>query len=181
MKLTTIMISGVFALPFANADDAAGKGEGAIEPSAIRSQLSVAKRQNGPFGLLQDLSVKKVVEKPKVNPEIFSKAIAAIQINMVSVSGGSFYIGLEEIKKGEVFPLEYGKNKFNVVVSSIDKGQITFKNMDTQEQVIKRLDSLPVGVEPGDGKLGDIEGVSPAGEQKTGVIRVGGDSSPSKK
>jgi len=139
-----------------------------------RSQLLIAKRQTGPFGLSQDLSVKKVTKAAQktVQLDAFSKAIAEIQIHVVF--GQSFLIEAREFRKGEIFSLEHKQNTFTIKVSSVNTKQIIFKNVKTGEQVIKQLDAVPEGVERDRG-FESVPGFVPANQKKSDPIKIGGE------
>ena len=148
--------------------------------SEKRNQLLITKRQTGPFGLSQDLSVKKVAKAAKkvVKSDAFPKAIAEIKIHMVF--GQSFVIGAREFRKGETFSLEHNKNTFSIKVSSVNTKQIIFKNVKTGEQVIKQLDAVPEGMERDRG-FDAVPGVTPANQKKSEPIKIGGSESKKKK
>jgi len=126
-----------------------------------RNQLIIAKRQTGPFGLPQDLTVKKVEKsaKVKVKPNVFPKAIAAMKIPVVM--GQSFLIGGQEYRQGGTYSLDRKGNKFNIKVILVTSEQIIFQNADTQERVVKKLNTLPAGFQRDKG-LENIPGFRPA-------------------
>ena len=141
--------------------------------SEMRGQLLITKRQTGPFGLPQDLSVKKVTKAAKkaVKSDAFAKAIAEIKIHMII--GNSFVIGAREFRKGEAFSLEHNQNTFNIKVSSVNTNQIIFKDVKTGEQVTKRLNAMPKGMQRDQG-FENVPGVTPAGQKKSAPIKIGG-------
>lgn len=129
-----------------------------------RKLLIVAGRKTGPFGLSQDLTRKKITEKKPervVKSDAFAKAVGALKVQMVSVSEQSFYIGIQEFKKGKVFSLDAKPNKFKVKVTSVTHGQISFENVSTGEVVIRKSKNLPAGMSRGSGaNIDDVDGVS---------------------
>ena len=147
---------------------------------ALRQSLPIVLKKTGPFGLSQDLSVKKVTkvtQKQIVKADVFPKAIGGIPIN--GVSGHSFLSGAREYEEGQTFSLVFGKNKFNVKVISVRASQIQFKNMATGELVIKPTGALPQGFTPDKG-LGDVEGITPT-NQGTDSIEVKGNANEENK
>ena len=127
----------------------------------MRNQLIIVKRQTGPFGLPQDLTVKKVekITKVEVKPNVFPEAIAAMKISVVM--GKSFLIGGQEYRQGGNYVLDRKGNKFNIKVILITSEQIIFQNTDTQERVVKELNTLPAGFQRDEG-LENIPGFRPA-------------------
>lgn len=139
----------------------------------MRKQLPIVQQKQGPFGLPQDLTTKKVekqvVEQKAIEANAFPKAIAAMKVSIVM--GDTFFSSGQEFKKGEVFSLERKGNRFTIRVVSVNAKQITFKNMDTEEQVIKQLNSLPLGLKPGTG-FESVPGVTPANNKSTGTLKI---------
>lgn len=140
----------------------------------MRGSLLIVKRETGPFGLYQDLTVKREIktEKPVVKNNVFPKAVNALKIDIIASNGKSFYIGFREIKKGQIFPLEYGENKFMVRVTSITKKEIAFENVDTGEKVMKRDKKIPDGMKAGGSNLGGIDGLTPENDKNPGSVIV---------
>lgn len=127
----------------------------------MQSELKIEGKEKGPFGLAQDLTVKKVVQATRkaVKSDAFPKAIAAMKISVVL--GKSFFIGGQEFKQGGTYLLERKGNKFNIKVSLVAVDQIIFQNTDTNEQVVKQLNALPAGFERDQG-FDSVPGVTPA-------------------
>lgn len=141
----------------------------------MRGALAINKLQTGPFGLSQDLTLKKVApsEKLIVKTNAFPKAVNALKIDIIAANGKSFYIGFREFKKGQIFPLEYGKNKFKVKVTSITKKGMAFENVETGEQVIKKDKEIPDGMKAGgDINLKGVNGVTEANDRDPGSVVV---------
>jgi len=130
---------------------------------ALSKKLAIVQRKTGPFGLFEDLTVQKITKTQKrvAASNEFPEAIAKISINVVL--GKSFLIGSREIKESETFPLVYKGNRFNIRVISVRANQITFKNMETGEQVIKKMGVMPEGFTKDTGKE-KFPGVVPSGK-----------------
>jgi hypothetical protein len=103
--------------------------------------------------------VEKIV-KVEVKPNVFPEAIAAMKIPVVM--GKSFLIGGQEFRQGGIYVLDRKGNRFNIKVILITSEQIIFQNTDTQERVVKKLNTLPAGFQPGTGLEVDIPGFTPA-------------------
>jgi len=136
----------------------------------MQKNLLISSREMGPFGLSQDVTVQKITETQQavIKTNLFPKAIAKIPINVVL--GKSFLIGSREIKETETFPLDYKGVRFKVEVTSVRANQITFKNMATGEQVIKKMGGLPQGFERSKG-FEAVPGMVPSGRDQ-GPIEV---------
>jgi len=140
----------------------------------MSSQLPIQKRKIGPFGLYQDLTVQKITKTQAkvIKGNFFPEAIAKISINVVL--GKSFLIGSREIKEAEVFPLDYKGTRYKVEVVSVRANQITFKNMTTGEQVIKKMGGLPQGFERSKG-FDSIPGLISDHQKISDPIKIGGE------
>lgn len=138
---------------------------------AMRLQLQIADQDLDAFGLSQSL-IKKPVEvqqkvaKP-VNAKAFAEAVAAMKVPIVM--GNVFVIGSREFRKGVVFSLERKGDTFKVLVVSVNTKQITFKNVDTDEQVIKPLGNAAL-LKPDQGFK--VDGFTPANQVDPGKIKV---------
>lgn len=132
---------------------------------SMRSKLSIAQRETGPFGLPQDLNAEAVKpEKKKIEKGAFLEAIAAIQVNTVMPSDNKFTIGSREFIEGEVFPLIKDQRQFNTEVVSVNLESILFKNVTTGKLVKRNLHSLPAGMMK-NSSLVAIQGIFPANKR----------------
>lgn len=176
LAASVIVVSASDALAAGDADFSELESKKQPEKiQALSQTLPIVLKKTGPFGLSQDLSVKKVTKvtpKQVVKADVFPKAIGGIPIN--GVSGHSFLSGAREYREGQTFSLVFGKNKFNVKVISVRASQIQFKNMATGELVIKPTGALPQAFTPDKG-LQDVEGVTPT-NQGTDSIEVKGNT-----
>jgi len=184
-KVAAIFSALVLVLPVAWAqdlnkskmDDQSGKtfvavnsrsliGEAKMEwIESMRSELCVARRDIGPFGLPQDPEADAVKpEKKKIKKGAFLEAIAAIKVNTVMPSYNKFTIGSREFIEGDVFPLIKDQRQFNIEVVSVNMESILFKNVDTGEFVKRNLHSLPAGMMK-NSSLVAIQGIFPANKR----------------
>ena len=132
----------------------------------MQRKLLIVKRETGPFGLLQDLTVKKIPKVTKaqqvVKSDAFPKAIGAMVIPVVM--GKSFLIRGQEYRQGGIYSLEGKENKFNIKVILVTSEQIIFQNTDTQERVVKQLNALPPGFSRDKG-FDAVPGMTPSSKE----------------
>ena len=132
---------------------------------SMRSKLSMAQRETGPFGFPQDPGAEAVKPKRgKIDKGAFLEAIAAIEVNTVMPSDNKFTIGSREFIEGDVFPLIKDQRQFNIEVVSVNMGSILFKNVNTGKLVKRNLHSLPAGMMKNT-SLVAIQGIFPANKR----------------
>jgi len=133
----------------------------------MHDKISISKRPVGPFGLPQDPEAKIAKpQKKEIKKGAFLEAIAAIKINTVMPSEGKFTSNSREFAEGDRFPIIKNQRQFNIEVMQVDPSAIVFKNIDSGEQVRKKLDTLPDGMKK-NALLDTIPGVFPANEKNT--------------
>ena len=128
----------------------------------MHQKISMAKRPIDPFGLPQDPEAKiSKPQKQEIKKGAFLEAIAAIKINTVMPSEGKFTSNSREFAEGDRFPIIKNQRQFNIEVMQVDPSAIVFKNIDSGEQVRKKLDNLPDGMKK-NALLDTVPGVFPA-------------------
>lgn len=130
--------------------------------SEMQQKTSMAKRPIGPFGLAQDPEAKvSKPQKKEIKKGAFLEAIAAIKINTVMPSEGKFTSNAREFAKGDQFPIIKNQRQFNIEILEVNLSGIIFKNIDSGEQVRKKIATLPDGMKK-NSLLDAIPGVFPA-------------------
>lgn len=129
---------------------------------SMQQRISMAERPIDPFGLPQDPEAK--ISKPlnrEVQKGAFLEAIAAIKVNTVIPSEGKFTSNSREFSKGDQFPIIKNERQFNIEILEVNLSGIIFKNVDSGEQVRKKIATLPEGMKK-NSLLDAIPGVFPA-------------------
>ncbi|MBT8036172.1 MAG: hypothetical protein KJO21_01390 [Verrucomicrobiae bacterium] len=139
----------------------------------MRTQLPIAQRDIGPFGMAQDTDAKPIERKQvkKRKPGAFLEAIAAIKVNAVLPSEKKFITGSREFKAGDRFPIIRAQRQFNIEIVSVQSGSILFKNVDTKKLVRRNLNTLPQGMTRNAG-LQSVPGVVPLNRKDTTPLNL---------
>ena len=128
----------------------------------MHDKISISKRPVGPFGLPQDPEAKiSKPQKQEIKKGAFLEAIAAIKVNTVMPSEGKFTSNSREFSKGDQFPIIKNQRQFNIEILEVNLSGIIFKNVDSGEQVRKKIATLPEGMKK-NSLLDAIPGVFPA-------------------
>ena len=125
----------------------------------MRTKLPMSQRHVGPFGLAQDPNQKVAVKKAKsVSSTAFLNAVKAMNINFVNAVDGRFAVGSREFRRGQIFPLVRGGQKFLTQVVKVRKSYIICKDVNNVEHIKKNLEMLKEGMTK-NVKLEEIEGI----------------------
>ncbi len=140
--------------------------------ATMHNKLPMTQRVVGPFGLSQDPNQKVAVKKTKsVSSAAFLNAIKALNINFVNAAEGRFAVGAREFRKGQVFPLVRGGQKFTTEIVVVKRSYIIFKDVNNGEHIKKNLEILPEGMTK-NGKLEAIEGIEQVRSEKDQPLKV---------
>lgn len=160
------------AAPIAKAEKpapAAGdSGESTVEASryvgedvqkfveALLPTLSMTSRTTDPFGRLQDPEAKPVAPPTALTdlnpaePQVpFSDIVSLIQINTVMGGEKRFLVGSRTFSQGDQFPLNFRGKQLKIQITEVSSRQIQFKNLETGEVAVHKLNLLPAGMSAG--------------------------------
>jgi hypothetical protein len=60
-----------------------------------------------------------------------------------------FLLGTRSFKQGDIMPLNYRNKQIHALVTEVTSRQISFRNQDSGETAVRKLDMLPAGMTPG--------------------------------
>ena len=60
-----------------------------------------------------------------------------------------FLVGNRTFKQGDQIPINFRNKPIRVQITEVNSRQIGFRNLDTGESAIRKLDMLPAGMTPG--------------------------------
>lgn len=110
------------------------KGEAYI--TTMKQRLTINQRDRDPFGLHQDLTVRRHKE-PKQSETRTSLAEATAALKITAVNGSlSFIHGPREFRLGETFILKSKKQTYRVRVQSIAASAITLLEISSGERAV---------------------------------------------
>ncbi len=125
--------------------------------SAMGSTLSMHHRPNDVFGLSQDTSVKPAIassdgtisRRPAIAAIPLSEVVQKLKITTVILGQKSFLVGTRAFKQGDQLPLSHRNKIIHAEVTEVTSQQISFRNKETGETAIRKMDIMPTGILPG--------------------------------
>ncbi len=147
--------------------------------AAMRERLSIASRERGPFGLYQNPARTPVISHvaKEVRKTPFSAFINDIRISVINSREKEFLVGARMFRLGQVFPIIRDGERISVRVESIGSSRVTFRNLQTGEVALRRLDALPDGVTTAGRQL-RVQGLTPRSRGESEPLRLESHSSP---
>ena len=116
--------------------------------ASMKKRLSIASSERGPFGLYQSPGrtpvISHVAKEARKTP--FSEFINGIQISVINSREKEFLVGARMFRLGQVFPIIRGGERLSVRVEAVGSSRVTFRNLQTGEIALRRLDVLPDGI-----------------------------------
>ena len=147
--------------------------------AAMRKSLSIASRERGPFGLYQNPARTPVISQvaKEIRKTPFSAFINDIRISVINSREKEFLVGARIFRLGQVFPIIRNGERISVRVESIGSSQVAFRNLQSGEVALRRLDTLPDGVTTAGREL-RVRGVTSRSRGEAEPLRLESDSSP---
>ena len=146
--------------------------------ASMKKRLSIASSERGPFGLYQNPGrtpvISHVAKETRKTP--FSEFINGIQISVINSREKEFLVGARMFRLGQVFPIIRGGERLSVRVEAVESSKVTFRNLQTGEIALLRLDILPNGITASAGQF-LVQGVTPRTRGEAEPLRL--ESNPS--
>ncbi len=141
--------------------------------ASMKKRLSIAGSERGPFGLYQNPGrvpvINHVAEEARKTP--FSEFINGIQITVINSREKEFLVGARIFRLGQVFPIVRGGERLSVRVEEVGSSRVTFRNLQTGETALRRLDVLPDGITATAGVL-RVQGVTSRTREEAEPLRL---------
>ncbi len=137
-------------------------GEVAAHIADLKRRLAINRQELGPFGLYQVPGKTPIVSGPlrkKLQKTPFSDYINQIQISVINAREKEFLVGARIFRLGQVFPIVRGNDRISVRVESVSASRVTFKNLQSGDIAVRKLNVLPDGVIANSGAL-KVRGVT---------------------
>jgi hypothetical protein len=183
----SIFVSSLIWVAATNANPAQeGKDETVVSPTRflaqgvgvdqriekLKQRLAINKRERGPFGLNQIPSKTPVDSGPlkdTLRKAPFHEFINEIQISVINAKEKEFLVGARMFRLGQVFPIARGKERLSVEIQSVSQSRVAFKNLQTGEIAVRRMDGLPNGITASVRSL-NVPGVTPNGRGERATL-----------
>ncbi|WP_367874818.1 hypothetical protein [Luteolibacter sp. Populi] len=139
------------------------------------ARLAIHKRQTDVFGRYQDPNfvaqpAKILNSGPIKNPYVkvretpFPDVVAAIEVNTIDLAKQRFLVGPREFRVGSILNIRLPTGKgVKAQVTRVSSKSITFRNAETGEEAIRKMEMMPAGMIKGTG------GITAPGMQATGA------------
>ena len=187
--LTLLLISGALAgsdpapFPVSNSSGAAPArflSETLDDRIAeMKRRLSITGRERGPFGLYQNPERTPVVTRAakEVAKTSFRDFIKDIRISLINSRAKEFLVGARLFRLGQVFPIVREGQRISVRVEAVSSSSVTFRNLQSGELAVRRLNDLPEGVTTA-GRLLRVPGITNLKKSEAEPLRIESNSSP---
>jgi hypothetical protein len=132
----------------------------------VSAAFSILKRPTDIFGQLQDPDAKPIVKTPApgavkriapVQATPLSEIVRLLVVTTIMPGEKKFLLGTRSVRQGDQLPLNFRGKELRVQVTEVTSRQIAFKNLDSGETAVRKLDMLPVGMTAG------LRGITPPG------------------
>lgn len=145
----------------------------------MKRRLAIAGRERGPFGLYQTPGKTPVVSRSskEIPKTSFRDFIKDIRISLINSREREFLVGARLFRLGQVFPIVRGGEKISVRVEAVGPSRVTFRNLQSGELAILRLDALPEGVTAA-GKPLRLQGITLRKKSEAEPLRIESHSPP---
>ena len=145
----------------------------------LKRRLSIAGRERGPFGLYQNPGKAPVISRSsrEIPKTSFRDFIKDIRISLINSREREFLVGARLFRLGQVFPIVRGGEKISVRVEAVDPSRVTFKNLQSGEVAVSRLDTLPDGVSAAGQPL-RLQGITLRKKSEVEPLRIESNSPP---
>lgn len=129
---------------------------------AASSTFSIRRRARDPFGHSQDPDAKPVAQTStaktarRAAPILatpFSEIVQLITITTIMPGEKRFLIGTRSISQGDQIAITFRGRHIPVEITEVTARQIGFRNRETAETAMRRLDLLPPGMTPGNQEI----------------------------
>ena len=125
---------------------------------SIANLFLIRGRARDPFGQNQDPAAKPVIKAsaPQAVRRIasaqatpFADIVRLLDVTTIMPGQKRFLIGTRSFKVGDVIPLNFRNKPIQVVITEVTSRQISFRNRESGEVAVRKLNMLPAGMRAG--------------------------------
>lgn len=125
---------------------------------SVATVFLIRGRARDSFGQNQDPDAKPVVKAStplavrraapsKATP--FADIVRLLVVTTIMPGEKRFLVGTRSFKQGDVLPLNFRNKQINALITEVTSRQISFRNQESGETAVRKLDMLPAGMTPG--------------------------------
>lgn len=124
---------------------------------SISSTFSMRGRETDPFGQLQDPDAKPIIKPTLARPSRpvqmqatpFADIVRMIVISTIMPGEKRFLVGTRSVAQGDTLPLNFRGKLIRVQITGVTSREIGFRNLESGETAVRKLDMLPAGMSQG--------------------------------
>ena len=125
---------------------------------SIATVFLIRGRARDSFGQNQDPDAKPVIKasaplavrrSAPAQATPFADIVRLLDVTTIMPGEKRFLIGSRSFKLGDVMPLNFRNKPIHVVITEVTSRQISFRNRDSGEIAVRKLDMLPTGMTAG--------------------------------
>ena len=125
---------------------------------SVATVFLIRGRTRDPFGQNQDPDAKPVIKastplavrrSAPAQATPFADIVRLLDVTTIMPGERRFLIGSRSFKLGEVMPLNFRNKPIHVLITEVTSRQIAFRNQDSGEIAVRKLDMLPAGMTAG--------------------------------
>ncbi len=125
---------------------------------SVATVFLIRGRARDSFGQNQDPDAKPVVKAStplavrRVAPAQatpFSDIVRLLVVTTIMPGEKRFLVGTRSFKQGDVIPLNFRNKQIHALITEVTSRQISFRNQESGETAVRKLDMLPAGMVPG--------------------------------
>jgi hypothetical protein len=126
--------------------------------ASMTTAFSMQVRATDPFGQYQDPNAKPVVKTPIAKssqraPQLqatpFTDIVRKIVVHTIMPKEKRFLTGTRSVAQGEQISLNFRGKHIRVQVTEVSSQQISFRNLESGELAVRKMDILPPGMKAG--------------------------------
>ena len=125
---------------------------------SIATVFLIRGRARDSFGQNQDPDAKPVIKastplavrrSAPAQTTPFADIVRLLDVTTIMPREQRFLIGSRSFKLGDIMPLNFRNKPIHVVITEVTSRQISFRNRDSGEIAVRKLDMLPTGMTAG--------------------------------
>ena len=125
---------------------------------SVATVFLIRGRARDSFGQNQDPDAKPVIKasaplavrrSAPAQATPFADIVRLLDVTTIMPGEKRFLIGSRSFKLGDVMPLNFRNKPIHVVITEVTSRQISFRNRDSGEIAVRKLDMLPTGMTAG--------------------------------
>jgi hypothetical protein len=125
---------------------------------SVATVFLIRGRARDSFGQNQDPDAKPVIKasaplavrrSAPAQATPFADIVRLLVVTTIMPGEKRFLVGTRSFKQGDVIPLNFRNKQIQAMITEVTSRQISFRNQESGETAVRKLDMLPAGMSPG--------------------------------